>query len=52
MIDYRDKFIRLSRFALIVVTSEEEQRRRFEWGLNLTIRAALARGLVIILLIL
>ena len=41
VIDYRDKFLRLSRFAPIVVASEEERRRRFEWGLNLIIRAAL-----------
>ena len=39
---YRDKFIRLSRFAPIVVASEEERRRRFEWRLNLIIRVALA----------
>ena len=42
VIDYRDKITRLSRFAPTMVASEEERRRRFEWGLNLNIRAALA----------
>ena len=42
VMDYRDKFTRLSRFTPTMVASEEEWRRRFEWGLNLIIRVALA----------
>ena len=42
VMDYLDKFTRLSRFAPTMVASEEERRRRSEWGLNLIIRAALA----------
>ena len=41
VMDYRDKLTRLSRFAPIMVATEEERCRRFEWGLNLNIRAAL-----------
>ena len=40
VMDYRDKFTQLSRFAPTMVATEEERCRRFEWGLNLNIRAA------------
>ena len=42
VIDYLDKYTRLSRFAPTMVASEDERCKRFEWGLNLIIRAALA----------
>ena len=41
VMDYRDKFTRLSRFAPTIVATEEERCKRYEWGLNLNIRAAL-----------
>ena len=41
VMDYRDKFTWLSRFAPTMVATDEERCRRFEWGLNLNIRAAL-----------